>query len=338
MNLEYVNTEWFNPDALVLPAYKVGRVTLGEEDGRSYVKLTEDYELEEDFRLFTSLTTAINCSRGGMPPQLLEWYCKHGLKEAKRLLRLSQHYGTLMHIMFGEFLRNGEMALNDINSMVDSYLQDKNFYQPECDDWPADLQKDLLAFAQFCFDCNVKPLAIELMLVSDRGYGTPIDLVCKMNIEVWGFFGETYKTDCKGGRKGDPKESKAEKTIIAGINFKSGKHAFYRENGLQCIMEKQLFEENFPDIKIDAAYNWAPKEWKSTPSYNLKDWADESFTQEEIDAVIKLAQIRFGEKANSKSYMNIDGVVLLGASLEENISFDTIEQFCKKRFTTNPVK
>lgn len=336
INIQSVETEWFDEKSFRLPPYKVGRVTINDLDGRCYIKILED-GLEDPFRLYTSLTTAINASNR-MPPQLLEWYYKHGLKEAKRLLSVAQHYGTLMHITFGEFLRVGSHALNEIDVFVDNYLESHNFYERECDNWKEDLKYDLLAFVQFCYDYQVQPLAVELVLVGNCGIGTAIDLVCKMVIEIEGYFGEVYKTDCKGGKKGDPKMSKAEKTITALINFKSGKHGFYRENGIQCIIEQMLFEENFPDVKIEGVFNWAPKEWRESPTYTLKDWSkEEKITEREIEAIISLAHVRFSEAAQSKKYIKLDGDVFLGNDTEDNIRFDTIQQHCINRFTSTPL-
>src|SRR3546814_20574386 len=54
--------------------------------------------------------------------------------------------------------------------------------------------------------------------------------------------------------------------------------------GIHLEAERELWEENFPDLPLDAAYNWSPKEWTSTPSYNLKDWTGD-VTREEVDLI-----------------------------------------------------
>lgn len=330
MNYEVVNTDWFAPDALRLPEYKVGRVSYGK--GRSYIKINEDGSLESPFRLYTSLTTAINTC-APTETALLEWYVKHGMTEANRLLVVSQHYGTLMHLLFGKFLMENSFDLSTLNEEVESYTSTHNFWEVECKDWTDKLKYDIVAFVQFCQDYKVVPLGIEYVLLSERGFGTLIDLVCKMTITVDGFDeNDPYKS---GPRKGHPRECKVEKQIRAIINFKSGRHQFYRSNGIQAIAEKELFEENFPDIVLDAAYNWSPKDWTSTPSYNLKDW-DGEINPEEVDAVLKLAEIRFAQKAINKRYLNIYGTIHKNDPVSGVIHMESVEDFVSRKYGNTP--
>ncbi len=325
-SFEIVPTQWFDELAIRLPNYKVGRVNYGY--GRSYVRLL-DGELEQPFRLYTSLTTAINqCAPMERP--LLEWYCKLGLAEADRQLKLSQHYGTLMHMLIGEYLINNFLDLDDVQNKVDTYLSEKSFYDADTDGWTNKLQYDLVAFIHFAQECNIEPLGIEYVLLSDKGFGTLIDLVCKLDIEEKSFHSEVYKT---GPQAGQPKETKKIIRKTAVINFKSGRHAFYRSNGLQIECEKQLWEENFPDVKIDCAMNWSPKEWIISPDYNLKDWSGE-ITQDEVDAILKLAQIRFGDKAVNKKYISIAGMAISTHPVIENVKQKSSEQYCKEKYTS----
>jgi hypothetical protein len=330
MQFEEVSTDWFSPVALRLPPYKVGRVSYG--NGRSYIRIDNEGNLETPFRLYTSLTTAINtCAPTEQP--LLEWYVKHGMSEAKRLLTLAQHYGTLMHQVFGTYLKENSFDLSNLAGTVESYTSQENYWQPECADWEDKLKCDLVAFVQFCQDYNVVPLGLEFVMLSERGFGTPLDLICYMTIKETGFFGEVYKT---GDRKGQPKETKREKQITAVMNFKSGRHGFYRSNGIQALAEKMLFEENFPDIKIDAAYNWAPKEWTATPSYTLKDWTGE-IEPDEVEAVMQLAEVRFAQKAISKEYLNIYGTIHKSEPVANLIHKESVEEFCAKKYGNTPV-
>ncbi len=301
MKFENVETQWFDREALRLPSYKVGRVSYGDY-GRSYVKILEDGTIEQPFRLYTSLTTAISqCAP--MERGLLEWYTKLGLVEAERQLKASQHYGSLMHLLIGEWLIENRFDFGTIQDKIDEYVGEHNCWQPEVAMWPRKLKFDIASFIYFTKERDIKPLGIEYVLLSDKGFGTLIDLVCKMDISETGFFGEVYAS---GANKGQPKETKRRKRITGLINFKSGRHAFYRTNGIQIECEKQLFMENFPDISIDAAFNWSPKEWDINPGYNLKDWTGE-ISQQEIDAVLSLAEIRFGTKAVNKQYVDIYG-------------------------------
>lgn len=329
ITFENINTEWFNETALRLPSYKVGRVNFGQ--GRSYIRLNSDGEpVESPVRLYTSLTTAINAC-APMEQPLLEWYCTHGTKEAGRLLEIAQHYGTLMHLEIGKFLINQEYNFDAIEGVVEDYLSSESFYQPETKEWSEKLRKDLTAFIQFYLDYRIQPLGIEYVLLSERGYGTLIDFVCNMTIQVPGFSEtEVYKS---GPRKGQPKECKVDKEIRAIINFKSGRHGFYRTNGLQIEAERQLWEENFPDLPLDAGFNWSPKEWRGEiPTYNLKDWTGE-ITTEEIEAVMTLADIRYASKAESKVYTSIGGTFSIAdRSLDGVIRREGISEYVGRKF------
>lgn len=334
ITIETINTDWFNADALRLPSYKVGRVNFGK--GRSYIRLNSDgVPCENPLRLYTSLTTAIN-SCAPMEQPLLEWYCKHGIEEAGRKLEIAQHYGTLMHTEIGKWLMDGQYDFNSCEEVVEYYLSENSFYQPETKEWGDKLRRDIASFCQFFFDYSIKPLGIEYVLLSDKGFGTLIDLVCEMTIQVDGFHPtEVYKS---GPRKDQPKECKVDKTIRAIINFKSGRHGFYRSNGIQLEAERQLWEENFPDLPLDAAYNWSPKDWTgATPSYNLKDWTGE-ISNEEVDAILTLANIRYASKAERKQYTSIGGVLSIAdrsEGLTGVVKKEGITEFVGRKFGYN---
>lgn len=326
--LELITTQWFDPMAIRLPAYKVGRINHGR--GRSYIKLVND-ELESPFQLYTSLTTVISqCAPMERP--LLEWYCKLGLIEADRQSQLAANYGTLMHILFGEFLRSGTFDFEAIDEARKQWQSDNNYWQPETDEWTDRLRYDIAAFIKFSLDYEIKPLGVEYVLVSEKGYGTLIDLVCELTLEEKGFFGETYKT---GTNAGQPKETKRNSRIRAIINFKSGRHAFYRTNGLQVECERLLWNENFPDLHVDYCFNWSPKDWDYTPSYNFKNWSGE-IQPEEIEAILLLAKLRFGDRALNKKFISIGGQYYSTHGLDQCINIKDIETWCKEKYSKLP--
>jgi hypothetical protein len=330
ISYETVTTEWFDKDAIRLPYYGVGRVSYGDQ-GRSYIKLI-DGSIEEPFRLYTSLTTAINTCA---PTEwgLLEWWCRLGISEARRQLKVSQHYGTLMHIMAGKLLKAQHLDLDTMESEVEAYTSHHNYWEPECKDWADTLRYDMLAFAQWVQDFNVKPVGIEYVLLSDYyGFGTLIDLVCTMDDHQKGYWGEVYLS---GPNKGQPKETKRTNRITAIVNLKSGRKGFYRNHGIQMVAERALWEENFPDIMIDKAMNWAPSDWEITPSYKVKEWSDQ-ITIEEVDHIMGLAAIRFGNKAENKEYRNISGVLSMGLDPINYVSVIDVETYCRSKFNRLP--
>lgn len=327
---ELVNTEWFDEAALRLPDYKVGRVNFGQ--GRSYIRINEGGVLESPLRLYTSLTTAIS-SCAPMEEQLLEWHCNLGLKEARRHTKVAQMYGTLMHLEIGKYLIERVYDFDTTDVITESYLSEHNFWEPECKDWAMKLKYDMASFIQFTIDYEVEPLGIEYVLLSEKGFGTLIDLVCNLTTYEIGFDeSDPYKS---GPRKGQAREVKVPVRKRAIINFKSGRKGFYRSNGIQIECERQLWEENFPDLPLDMAMNWAPNEWRENPGYHIKDWVGD-ICQEEVDAVLALARVRYASKAERKEYLHISGVVSTSESLQAALRRENIEDFCLRKFSSQP--
>lgn len=324
MNLEEISTVYFDEDAIRLPSYKLGRVAF--EGGRLYYRY--GYNEPEGVELFNSLTTVIyQCTP--MPFSLLEWYCKLGLTEAKRYSNMKAMYGTLMHKEIGKFCEQQEYDFDLCKSVVEDYLSENDFWQPECKTWEYELKEDMMAWCDFAYQTNLKCIAIEMVLASSKGFATAIDVVCDMDFQEKGYWVEVYKS---GDKKGEPKLTVQPVRKRALINMKSGRHGFYENNGLQVFAEKQLFEENFPDIKIDACLNWHPSNWQKADSdkYKIKDWTN-LVEEKEIDCMFELAEVKFRDKMQSKERIQIWGKVSNGNDPRKNISVDLLSDMIRRK-------
>ncbi len=286
MKTEQIEIIFIDEKLLPRPNYTVYRLKVG--GGRVYY--TVDESGEPTFAI--SLTTL---TKHTLPtsPHLIKWIAQLGYEESQRYMMERADYGTLMHLAIGDYVIN--KGWNTL--LATAFIQEKinKGIITRCTDvefWAEDLNNDMAAFAQFVYEYKVQPMAIELVLVSKEGYGTLIDLVCKMTIEEKGYFGEVYKS---GENKNKPKESKRLKEITALLNFKSGKKGFYEEHEIQLELEKKLFEENYPDVKIDAIFNWSPKEWQKTPTFNLKDQTD-TLNIEKAEHLLAIAKIELMKK------------------------------------------
>lgn len=331
ISFELVPTDWFDSNAIQLPNYKVGRVNF--KQGRSYIKITPDGTLAQPFRLYTSLTTSISQSMP-TPPQLEDWKFQHGKKEADRLMKVAGHYGTMMHIEIGRFIKEQCYDLDSVNEVVETYTSENNFWDEDCNLWADKLREDILAFVQFYNDYEVVPLGLEYVLLSDkRGFGTPIDLVCLLTVDEKGEWGEVYKS---GERKGLPKVTNKRVQKRAIINFKSGRKGFYETHGIQMECERLLWDENFPETPLDIAMNWAPSDWTTTPGYKIKEWQGTT-TSEEIEAILKLAEIRYRDKAERAKYMQMTGVISTSDSVAAAVRFESVEDFCNRKFGNTPM-
>lgn len=285
--IELVETDWYDALALRLPSYKVGRVTFNK--GRSYFKINEDGTLAMPFRLYTSLTTTIGQS---LPDStfLLDWKLSLGKEESERVARARAHYGTMMHEEIGKFLKNGgTWDLEKADEVVNAYCVANQIVDQEAKSWARELQKDMMCWGFFYKERNVRPLGLEYVLLSEKGYGTPIDLVCEI--------------DFVSGRR------------LAIINFKSGKKGFYESHELQMEFERQLWNENFPDMAVEVACNWAPTDWIKKPSYKLKEWS--GAVAEQLPHIVALSEIRYARVAEQKKYKAFKGDALGGGEIVE---------------------
>lgn len=239
-------------------------------------------DTEGKVKLYSSATTLIKDGYAEDTFALEAW--RNGLRaEGKNPdyeLTYAASRGTLMHALLGDYIQGKPIQITDLH---------KHFFEthPDIDvpyfndilnrdsEW---LLKAVLAFAQFVKEFNVKPLALELMMKSEKyGVASPIDMICEMDVEEKGFFGEVYANDSKatGAKKGDPKETKRIRRVIAIVDFKSSQKGFYDKHFFQLQLYKRMVEENYPKIEVEKIFNWSPKDWKSsTPTYNLKEQSD----------------------------------------------------------------
>jgi len=257
------------------------------------------YRFENDEPVFyTSVTTLI---KNTLPTNvgLIKWMADRGSEDAQAEATERAHYGTFLHIQCGELLINGKYDLDSLQEKLDIYatvnkLTIKN-------GWAEDLKKDILAFAQFVIDYNVKPLAVEICLYHpDDGYAGAIDLVCDM--------------DWKKAR------------IRAIIDLKSGRKGFYESHEIQLQAYANMWQIHFQET-LDKVFNFSPKDWRKSPTYNLKDQTGSPNAQK-LPHLVALAKIEDSKRENKCTV--IGGSIDLLSGLEKNINEYTFIELIKK--------
>jgi len=285
---------------------------------RYYYRFNKEGEPE----FYTSVTTMI---QNTLPtsPYLIQWLVSKagtGKDEAEE----RANYGTFLHAQCAELLISGAYDLDKLSEKLTIFLTSKNIPLDRLS-WADELKKDVLAFAQFMIDCNVKPLAIEICLWHpEDGYAGAIDLVAELDIEEKGFFGETYAS---GVQKGQPKETKKIKRICAIIDIKSGRKGFYESHEIQLAAYHEMWICHFPDVIINKYFNWSPKDWRTTPSYNLKDQTD-SKNIAKLPNLVANAKIEDSKRDNKITI--VSGKIDLLKGLKDNISELTFAELIKK--------
>jgi hypothetical protein len=224
-------------------------------------------------------------------------------------------------------IQKGVYDLDGLRDKLKQYIEEKslpvNFIYHE-----EELKKDLLAFAQWCIDFRVKPLAIEIILADEElGMGGALDLPCEITFEEKGFLGEIYKS---GINKGLPKETKrlVKKRVI--VDMKSGRKGFYAGHVHQLEIYRRIWNKHYPEALIEETYNWAPKAWRgSTPTYTFTNQSD----RKELEKLpFYLGLIALERKARKNSVLVCTGEIdLKSGSLTGNFENIQIGDLVKKQ-------
>lgn len=208
--------------------------------------------------------------------RLIKW--KEDNPNWRHLLNISSEYGTLEHAVHGDimFKKGIEKAkLDAMQKIITEYGGSHNM--------PS---KDVLAFLKFQEDYNLRPLLIEAQLVyqdpeTGEWIAMTIDLLAQMSVPVKTKRQVENGVYQRGARKGEPKfidevtETIKERTLIIdfkGNFFDKDSKSFFLSNKIQLQAAKLAVEQNFPEIKVDDVYNYAPVNWRTTPNYTLHKW------------------------------------------------------------------
>ena len=300
MTVEEMTAMFFNVDALIEPPYKIWQ--LNSKGHRYYYR----YDEKGNPEFFPSVTTILSQT---LPksPFLIKWIAEKGIEESERYKGERAAYGTFMHAAFEELLINRAYDLDALKGKLKDYID----YQRLPDDfiyYADDLKKDVLAFAQFVLDYDVRPLAVEIALIHPYyKYAGMIDCPCTM-LERPG----------------------AKNRINAIVDFKSGRKGFYEEAEIQLHLYREMWNVNFEQFPINRVFNFSPKDWRKKPSYNLKDQTD-SPNAKKIPALLELSAIEDAKKDNI--FTAVSGAIVLdnAPDLTQNVISLTLSELIKTK-------
>lgn len=293
-------TAMFFDGALIEPPYKVWQ--LNSKGHRYYYKFDDNGTPE----FYPSVTTILSQT---MPqsPFLIKWIADKGIDEAERYKAERAAYGTFMHAAFEELLINRAYDLDGLKGKLKEYIEvyrlpDDFIYYAD------DLKKDVLAFAQFVLDYDVRPLAVEIALVHPYyKYAGMIDCPCTMLAKIGG-----------------------DERINAIVDFKSGRKGFYEESEIQLGMYRDMWNVNFEQFPVTRIFNFSPKDWRKRPSYNLKEQTD-SPNIRKIPYLLEIAAIEDEKKDNT--FTSVNGMVLLdnAPDLTQNVISLSLAELIKTK-------
>ena len=301
LTMEEVRAMYFDREALIEPSYKLYQLNGGGK--RYYYRYNEDGTTE----FFPSVTTIL---RHTMPvnPFLLDWMLGKGKEEAERYRDERAAYGTFMHAQFESLLINRCYDLDLLKESLRNYIE-VNKLPDNFIFYADDLKKDMLAFAQFVRDYDVRPLAVEISLVSEKyGIAGMIDLPCTMK-----------------------KSLKSDERVTAIVDFKSGRKGFWEEHEIQLHMYKLIWNENYPDNPVERVYNFSPEDWRKKPTYNFADQTDKKSAQK-VEALLQIAAV--DEDKDDKVFTCVSGYIALDdkdTDFSNNIIRLSLSELVKER-------
>ncbi len=300
MTVEEMTAMFFDEKTLIEPPYKVWQ--LNSKGHRYYYR----YDDAGNPEFFPSVTTILSQT---LPkaPHLIQWIANKGIEEAERYKGERAAYGTFMHAAFEELLINRAYDLDGLKGKLKEYIEvyrlpDDFIYYAD------DLKKDVLAFAQFVLDYDVRPLAVEIALIHPYyKYAGMIDCPCTMRAKIGG-----------------------DERINAIVDFKSGRKGFYEESEIQLGMYRDMWNVNFEQFPVTRIFNFSPKDWRKKPTYNLKEQTD-SPNIRKIPYLLELAAIEDEKRDNT--FTAVSGEISLDnePDLTNNIVSLTLAELVKSK-------
>ena len=299
---EEIRALFFDELALREPPYKIYQ--LNTDGYRYYYRWINGQP-----QFYPSVTTLL---RQVMPtsPFLIKWMVENGPDGAAEKRDLAAAYGTFMHAQFERLLITRTYDFDAVPDILRDFMAKENLPDKFFNENVVKVRKDVLAFAQFVRDYKVEPYAIEIGLVHPfHRYAGCIDLPCRM-------------TDGKG------------RTFNAIVDFKSGRKGFWEEHEIQLHLYKMMWNETFPDVQIERVFNFSPKDWRKSPTYNLKDQTD-SPNAAKIPHLLGLAEIEDDKRENTvvvvSGKLNLDDGDLMG-----NVQALSLSELVMKKADNSP--
>ena len=268
MTVEEIRAVYFNADALKEPAFRLFQ--LNSDGYRYYYRFNDAGEPE----FYPSVTTLLKQVMP-TPSALLDWMIANGKDGSTEKRDLAAAYGTFMHGEFEKLIINRRYDFDSVPAVMLAYMERENLPEKVFAEWLPKIRKDVLAFAQFIKDWNVKPLAVEIGLYHPQfHYAGCLDLPCVM-------------TDPKTG-----------KSFVAIVDFKSGRKGFYEEHELQLHLYREMWNIHYPETTVTRVFSFSPKDWRKSPTYNLKDQTD-SASAKKLPYLLALATIEDEKRDNT---------------------------------------
>lgn len=301
---EQMAAVFFDKNALREPNYRLCQLNAR---GQRYYYSTND----NGTTLYPSVTTIL---KKVMPENkfLTDWKVDLGKEAAEAYTMDRARFGSFVHGQLQELVVTRKYDLDKIGERLAEYVQRNNlpisFMEHE-----EEARYDMLSFAKWMRDYEVRPLAVEISLYHpELGFAGMIDLVCSMKV---------YPT-------GDKKDNG--ERVVAICDFKTTTKDFHDEHAIQLGLYKLMWDNTFPDMRIEALANVSPKAWwntvKKQVSYQF-EWQTENEVLQQIPYLLELYKLLPRE---TKRIPLCGGVIDLTEDVEKNVEVLTLEELIDK--------
>lgn len=206
--------------------------------------------------LFKSITTISNRMDKGVG--FHKWLGDStSFEDAMAYARLRATIGTIVHVLVTDLLLGDKIIFDDLTLLEHPDLKDVENVNTVYRKHKKEVIKYLMSFRAFWEERDPAPLALEIPLMN----------LDKDDNGDWKYpFSGTI--DFIGSIK-----SKYNKIGVALLDWKSG-NPYPRENSLQVIAGKLLWESHYPEVPIQyLASVYLKSNWRNKPSYSIK-WYD----------------------------------------------------------------
>lgn len=294
---EEVLAQFFDKDALIEPARRIYRVSRYGE--RMY------FVTDPAIAIRPGVTTVIK-SEGPMSPWLMKWIAEHGIKQAEYRRDSRAAYGTLMHMLFAKLLIARELDLAGLEGFIAEYVQ-KNSLPFDTGTWAEELAEDLVGFACWVREYEVKPIGIEVPIFSEElGYAGTLDLPCEFNV---------YKGSKVIGR------------TTGYVDYKSNRESFYDENVIQSHAYVKLWNAAFPHKPLERVCLYGPKNWneRSRGKYRFEDVTDHP-KKDRFERYL----LSYNEDHEQPTRARILGTLSLDTDPNQNVTFLSLADYLKE--------
>lgn len=322
---EQMKALYFASAQLREPPYKLWQMNSRGE--RFYY--TQDANGEPTF--YPSVTTILHAV---MPENkaLTDWKLSLGKEEAEAYTQERAAYGTFVHGQLASLMISRKYDLNSLREELRKYVEREKLPEGFIDAHEDEARADIIAFAKWMHDYDVRPYAVEIALYSpSHGYAGMLDCVC--NMREFPIDEEEAAIEKANGDEAKLAKirEKFSSRIDAIVDFKSGKKGFHEAHKLQLGYYRTMWNENFPEKPIMRIFNIAPKDWTKTakkqPSYSFDEQTNEECLAQ-LPTLLELYNLR---KSAEKKVVVMEGVIDLDNSVSGNVRVYTLAELVKEK-------